>query len=100
MSINKAIVVGHLGRDPEIRALPSGQSIASFSLATTDITVVTVSPKSAPNGIAWSRSEGSRKTASVCLPKRREVYVEGRLNTRQYQAKNGADLRYRTEIAA
>ena len=69
MSINKAIVVGNLGRDPEIRALPSGQSIASFSLATTDITVVTVSPKSAPNGIAWSRSEGSRKTASVCLPK-------------------------------
>ena len=67
MSINKAIVVGHLGRDPEIRALPSGQSIASFSLATTDITVVTVSPKSAPNGIAWSHLEGSRITVSVCF---------------------------------
>jgi single-strand DNA-binding protein len=68
MSVNKAIVVGNLGRDPEVRALPSGQSVASFSIATT-ARFKDRSPSSAPNGIAWSRSEGSPITASACLPK-------------------------------
>ena len=68
MSINKAIVVGNLGRDPEIRALPSGQSVASSqSQPRRDSRIVTASPRSAPNGIAWSRSEGLPITASAFL---------------------------------
>ena len=89
MSINKAIVVGNLGCDPDIRALPSGQSVASFSIATT--------PRfKARNGESQERTEWHRivafgRLADNCqrlLAKGRRVYVEGRLNTRQYQAKD------------
>jgi single-strand DNA-binding protein len=101
MSVNKAIVVGNLGRDPEIRALPSGQSVASFSLATT-------ARLKNRNGEPQERTEWHRvvafgRLADNCqrlLSKGRQVYVEGRLNTRQYQAKDGTGLRYRTEIVA
>ena len=101
MSINKAIVVGNLGRDPEIQALPSGHTVVSFSIATTarfkDL-----------NGEPQERTEWHRvvafgKLADNCqrlLSKGRQVYVEGRLNTRQYEAKDGTGLRYRTEIVA
>jgi single-strand DNA-binding protein len=101
MSINKAIVVGNLGRDPEIRALPSGQSVANFSLATT-------ARFKDRNGEPQERTEWHRvvafgRLANNCqrlLSKGSQVYVEGRLNTRQYQAKDGTGLRYRTEIVA
>jgi single-strand DNA-binding protein len=101
MSINKAILVGNLGRDPEVRALPSGQSVANLSVATkarfTD-----------RNGERQERTEWHRvvafgKLADNCqrlLSKGRQVYVEGRLRTRQYQAKDGSGPRYRTEIVA
>jgi single-strand DNA-binding protein len=101
MSINKAIVVGNLGRDPEVRVLPSGQNVANLSVATkarfTD-----------PNGERQERSEWHRivafgKLADNCermLSKGRQVYVEGRLQTRQYEAKDGSGTRYRTEIIA
>ena len=101
MSVNKAIVVGNLGRDPEILELPSGQSVASFSLATT-------ARFKDRNGEPQERTEWHRvvafgRLADNCqrlLSKGRQVYVEGRLNTRQYQAKDGTGLRYRTEIVA
>ena len=101
MSINKAIVVGNLGRDPEIRALPSGQSIASFSIATT-------ARFKDRNGEPQERTEWHRvvafgRLADNCqrlLTKGSQVYIEGRLNTRQYQAKDGTGLRYRTDIVA
>jgi single-strand DNA-binding protein len=101
MSVNKAIVVGNLGRDPEVRALPSGQSVASFSLATT-------ARFKDRNGEPQERTEWHRvvafgRLADNCqrlLSKGHQVYVEGRLNTRQYQAKDGTGLRYRTEIVA
>ena len=101
MSVNKAIVIGNLGRDPEVRALPSGQSVANLSVATkarfTD-----------RNGERQERTEWHRvvafgKLADNCqrlLSKGRQVYVEGRLRTRQYQAKDGSGTRYRTEIVA
>jgi single-strand DNA-binding protein len=101
MSVNKAIVIGNLGRDPEVRALPSGQSVANLSLATkarfTD-----------RNGERQERTEWHRvvafgKLADNCqrlLSKGRQVYVEGRLRTRQYQAKDGSGPRYQTEIIA
>ena len=101
MSINKAIVVGNLGRDPEIRALPSGQSVASFSIATT-------ARFKDRNGELQERTDWHRvvafgKLADNCqrlFAKGRQVYVEGRLSSRQYQAKDGTGLRHRTEIVA
>ena len=84
MSVNKAIVVGNLGRDPEVRALPSGQSVASFSIATT-------ARFKDRNGEPQERTEWHRvvafgRLADNCqrlLSRGRQVYVEGRLNTRQ-----------------
>ena len=101
MSVNKAIVVGNLGRDPEIRALPSGQSVASFSLATT-------ARFKDRNGEPQERTEWHRvvafgRLADNCprlLSKGRQVYVEGRLSTRRHQSKDRTGLRYRTEIVA
>jgi single-strand DNA-binding protein len=101
MSINKAIVVGNLGRDPEVRALPSGQSVANFSVATT-------ARFKDRNGEPQERTEwlcvvAFGKLADNCrrlLSKGRQVYIEGRLTTRQYQAKDGSGTRYQTEIVA
>jgi single-strand DNA-binding protein len=101
MSVNKAIVVGNLGRDPEIRALPSGQSVANFSVATT-------ARFKDRNGEQQERTEWHRvvafgRLADNCqrlFAKGRQVYVEGRLSTRQYQAKDGTGSCYRTEIVA
>jgi single-strand DNA-binding protein len=101
MSVNKAIIVGNLGRDPEVRALPSGQSVANFSVATT-------ARFKDRNGQQQEHTEWLRvvvfgKLADNCqrlLSKGRQVYIEGRLTTRQYQAKDGSGIRYQTEIVA
>ena len=102
MSVNKAIVVGNLGRDPQIRTLPkSGQNVANFSVATKE-------RFKDRNGDPQERTEWHRivafgKLADNCqqfLKKGRQVYIEGRLNTRQYEAKDGSGTRYTTEIVA
>ena len=102
MSINKAIVVGNLGRDPQVRTLPnSGQNVANFSVATKE-------RFKDRNGDPQERTEWHRivafgKLADNCqqlLKKGRQVYIEGRLNTRQYEAKDGSGTRYTTEIVA
>jgi single-strand DNA-binding protein len=101
MSVNKAIIVGNLGRDPEVRALPSRQNVANLSVATK-------ARFADRNGERQERTEWHRvvafgELADNCqrlLLKGRKVYVEGRLQTRQYQAKDGSGLRYRTEIVA
>ncbi len=101
MSINKAIVVGNLGRDPEVRALPSGQNVANFSLATTERFTDRSGTKQ--QRTEWHRIVAFGKLADNCqrlLSKGGQVYVEGRLTTRQYQAKDGSGTRYRTEIVA
>jgi len=101
MAINKVIVIGNLGANPNIHALPSGQNVANFSLATTE-------RFTDRNGARQERTEWHRvvtfgRLADTCerfLSKGRQVYVEGRLNTRQYEAKDGSGKRYRTEIVA
>ena len=101
MSVNKVIVIGNLGRDPEVRSLPSGQNVANLSLATT-------AQFKDRNGEQQKRTEWHRvvafgKLADNCqrfLSKGRQVYVEGRLTTRQYEAKDGSGKRTRTEIIA
>jgi single-strand DNA-binding protein len=101
MSINKAIVVGNLGRDPEVRALPSGQNVANFSLATTERFTDRNGAKQERTD--WHRIVAFGRLAETCerfLSKGRQVYIEGRLITRQYEAKDGSGKRYRTEIVA
>jgi single-strand DNA-binding protein len=101
MSVNKVILVGNLGRDPEVRATPSGQSVCSFSVATsdrfTDRTGQQREQTEWHNVVVWG------KQADLCgqyLKKGRQVYIEGRLTTRQYEAKDGTGKRYRTEVVA
>jgi len=101
MSVNKVIVIGNLGANPDIRALPSGRNVANFSLATTE-------RFKDRNGEQQKRTEWHRvvafgNIADTCqqfLTKGRQVYVEGRLTTRQYEAKDGSGKRSRTEIVA
>ena len=101
MSINKVIVVGNLGGNPEVRALPSGQNVANFSLATTERFTDRSGTKQ--QRTEWHRVVAFGPLADTCqrfLSKGRQVYVEGRLTTRQYEAKDGSGKRYRTEIVA
>jgi single-strand DNA-binding protein len=101
MSVNKAIIVGNLGRDPEVHALPSGQNVANFSVATK--ARFTDRKGERQEHTEWHRVVAFGKLADNCerlLSKGRQIYVEGRLRTRQYEAKDGSGTRYRTEIVA
>jgi single-strand DNA-binding protein len=101
MSVNKVIVIGNLGANPNIRALPSGQNVANFSLATTERFTDRNGGKQERTD--WHRIVAFGRLADTCdrfLSKGRRVYVEGRLTTRQYEAKDGSGKRYRTEIVA
>jgi len=102
MAINKVMVIGNLGADPVIRTLPnSGQNVANFSLATTER--FTDRDGAKQERTEWLRVVAFGRLADTCerfLSKGRQVYVEGRLTTRQYEAKDGSGKRYRTEIVA
>jgi single-strand DNA-binding protein len=102
MAINKVIVIGNLGANPVIRTLPkSGQNVANFSLATTER--FTDRNGDRQERTEWHRVVAFGRIADTCqqfLSKGRQVYVEGRLTTRQYEAKDGTGKRYRTEIVA
>src|ERR1700731_4825806 len=101
MSVNKVIVIGNLGAKPDIRALPSGQNVANFSLATTERFTDRSGTKQ--QRTEWHRVVAFGPLADTCLrflSKGRQVYVEGRLTTRQYEAKDGSGKRYQTEIVA
>ena len=98
--VNKVILIGNLGRDPELRYLPSGQAVTKFSLAT---------------GSRWKDKDGQwqdrtdwhnivafGKTAEICneyLKKGRQVYIEGRIQTRSYDDRDG-NKKWFTEIVA
>lgn len=97
--VNKVILVGNLGRDPELRSTPSGQPVATFSLATSR---------------KWRDKEGNRQEQTewhqiVCwgrqaevagqyLTKGKQIYVEGRLQTRSWDDRESGEKRYKTEI--
>jgi single-strand DNA-binding protein len=101
MAINKVIVIGNLGANPVVRALPSGQNVANFSLATTERFTDRNGAKQERTD--WHRIVAFGRLADTCerfLTKGRQVYIEGRLSTRQYEAKDGSGKRYRTEIVA
>lgn len=98
--VNKAILVGNLGRDPELRTTPNGQSVVNFTLATSE----TWTDKSGERveRTEWHRIVAWGRTAEMCnqyLSKGRTVYVEGRIQTREWEDKDG-NKRYTTEINA
>ncbi|MBN1954494.1 MAG: single-stranded DNA-binding protein [Anaerolineae bacterium] len=98
--LNKVMIIGNLGRDPEMRYTPSGRPVTSFSVATTR---------------GWTNAEGERREetewfnvvawgnlAEICkqhLYKGRQVYIEGRLQTRGWEDAEGKK-HYRTELVA
>ena len=98
--LNKVMIIGHLGRDPELRYTPSGRPVASFSVATSR---------------TWTSSDGERREetewfnvvawgtlAEICkshLSKGQQVYIEGRLQTRGWED-DGGTRHYRTELVA
>ena len=99
-SVNKCIFIGNLGRDPEMRYMPSGEAIANFSIACTDSFKNKAGEKQ--ERTEWDNIVMYRKLAEIAgeyLKKGRPVYVEGRLQTRKWQTKEGQD-RYTTEIIA
>lgn len=99
MYLNKVQVYGRLGRDPELKALPSGQSVVNFAMATTR---------------SWKNDQGEKQEQTewhniVCFGKRADVinqyvkkgdlfYVEGRLQTRSWDDKDSGKKMYRTEV--
>jgi single-strand DNA-binding protein len=100
-SVNKVIVIGNLGRDPEVRYTPSGSAVCNVSVATTRTW------KNKESGDKQEETEWHRvvfydrlaEIAGEYLKKGRPVYVEGRLKTRKWQDKEGKDT-YTTEIIA
>jgi single-strand DNA-binding protein len=98
MNLNRATIIGNLTRDPEVRTTPAGQTVASFGVATnysyTDKSGQKVDKAEFHNIVAWG------KLAEICgqfLGKGRKVYVEGRLQTREWEGQDGAK-KSRTEI--
>jgi single-strand DNA-binding protein len=100
MDLNKAMIIGRLTRDPEVKSTPNGQNVTSFSLAT-NLTWTDQSGQRQERGefhniVAW------RKLADICgqyLKKGSKIYIEGRLQTRDWTGQDGVK-RYRTEIVA
>lgn len=98
-SINKVIIVGNLGKDPETRFLPSGDAVCNISVATTDKWKDKASGEMKEQ-TEWHRVSFFGRLAEVAgeyLKKGSQIYVEGSLRTRKWQDKDGSD-RYSTEI--
>lgn len=99
--INKAIIVGHLGKDPDVRYTPNGGAVTNVTIATTE------QWKDKQSGEQQEKTEWHRvvffgrlgEIAGEYLKKGSQVYVEGRLQTRKWQGNDGQD-RYTTEIVA
>ncbi len=98
--INKAIIIGNLGADPEIRATQNGTQVATFNVATTERW--RGQDGQLQESTEWHRVVAWARLAEICgqyLQKGSKVYVEGRLQTRKWQGQDGQD-RYTTEIVA
>lgn len=99
-SVNKVILVGNLGKDPDVRYMPSGDAVANITLATTDSWKDKGGEKQ--ERTEWHRVSMFGKQAEIAgqyLKKGSQIYVEGSLQTRKWQDKDGRD-QYTTEIKA
>ncbi|MBI5327018.1 MAG: single-stranded DNA-binding protein [Deltaproteobacteria bacterium] len=100
MSVNKAILIGRLGRDTEIKYTTSGMAIANLTIATSENYKDKDGQKQ--EKIEWHRIVAFGKLAEICgeyLSKGKQVYVEGRIQTRSWEDKDGSK-KYITEIVA
>jgi len=97
--INKVILVGHLGRDPEIRSTASGRPVGNFSLATnrtwTDRDGQRQEETEWHQIVVWGRQA---EVAGQYLTRGRQVYIEGRLQTRSWEDRNTGEKRFKTEV--
>lgn len=99
-SVNKVILVGNLGRDPEVRYLPDGGAITNVSIATTDVWKDKDGTKQ--DKTEWHRVVFFSRLAEIAgeyLKKGSQIYIEGRLQTRKWQDKDGQE-KYTTEVVA
>jgi len=98
---NKAFLIGNLGRDPEVRTTPSGQPVASFSIATNrrwrDKDGGRREETEWHNIVCWGRLA---EIAGQYLTKGRQVFVEGRIQTRSWDDQQSGEKKYKTEIIA
>jgi single-strand DNA-binding protein len=101
MYLNKALIIGNLVRDPELRALPSGMQVASFSVATNRVWKDKDGAKQESaefhNVVVFGRQA---ETSAQYLKKGQQVLVEGRIQTRSWDDKGSGEKKYRTEIVA
>lgn len=100
MSVNKVILIGNVGKDPEVRYLDSGIAVASFPLATTDRAYTLANGTQVPERTEWHNLvlwRGLAETAEKYVHKGDKLYVEGKIRTRSYDDQTGAK-RYVTEI--
>ncbi|HLE26080.1 MAG TPA: single-stranded DNA-binding protein [Thermodesulfobacteriota bacterium] len=98
--VNKVILIGNLGRDPEIRYTTSGQAVANFTLATTEVRQNKSGEKD--EFTEWHRIVAWGRLAEICgeyLSKGKTVYIEGALRTRSWEDKEGRK-RWTTEVVA
>lgn len=99
MSVNKVILVGHLGKDPEVRYLSNGEAVANVSLATSENWKTKEGEKKEKT--EWHHLIFYRRLAEIAgeyLKKGAQIYVEGRIQTRKWQEKESGADRYTTEI--
>ena len=97
--INKAILIGNLGADPEVRYTQSGAAVANFNIATTE---TWTKDGKKEEKTEWHRIVAFARLGEICgeyLSKGSRVYIEGRIQTRQWEDKDG-NKRYTTEIVA
>ena len=100
MSVNKVILIGNVGKDPEVRYLDTGIAVASFPLATTDRAYTLSNGTQVPERTEWHNLvlwRGLAETAEKYVHKGDKLYVEGKIRTRSYSDQSGA-MRYITEI--
>jgi single-strand DNA-binding protein len=99
--VNKVLLVGNLGRDPEVRSTPSGQPVATFTLATNrrwkDKNGQRQEQTEWHNIVVWGRLA---EVAGQYLTKGKQIFVEGRLQTRSWEDRQTGEKRFRTEIVA
>ena len=97
--VNRVIIIGHLGNDPEIRTMPNGEQVANITVATSE-SWTDKNTGERKEQVEWHRIVLYRRLAEIAgqyLHKGSQVYIEGRLKTRKWQDNNGQD-RYTTEI--
>lgn len=97
--VNKVILIGNLGRDPEVRSTPSGQAVASFTLATSrrwrDKSGQRQEQTEWHQIVVWGKQA---EIAGQYLTKGKQIYLEGRLQTRSWDDRQSGEKRYRTEV--